>query len=466
MTAAIKADPEATIIRAQPGFQETVLSCSADIAIVGGSAGCGKTWVELMEPLYHVHVPGFYAVFFRRTTKQIRNPGGLWDEARKIYPLAGGTPFDEPLEYRWACGSKIKMAHLEHPSTVLDWQGGQVCLFLFDELTHFEEPMFWYMLSRNRSTCGVKPYIRATCNPDADSWVAKLIAWWIDQETGFAIPERAGVHRYLARVGDSLVWGDTRAEVAAKCPGLDPEHDIKSITFIPGKLDENKALLSVDPGYRGNLMALTRVERARLLEGTWKARKTAGSYFRRSDVRMLDVAPTNLAAVTRRWDLAASEPTDGYPDPDWTCGVKLGRYPDGRFVVLHVEMVRRRSDEVRKLVKQVAANDGERCSVGVPEDPAQAGKDQAASYVRDLSGFRAYAEKESGDKETRAEPCAAQWQHGNIDVVRGAWNEEFFFQLEGFPDKNVHDDAVDALSGAFRKVLRSGSIFDAAEDAA
>jgi hypothetical protein len=32
------------------------------------------------------------------------------------------------------------------------------------------------MTSRNRSTCGVRPYIRATCNPDADSWVADFLA--------------------------------------------------------------------------------------------------------------------------------------------------------------------------------------------------------------------------------------------------------------------------------------------------
>ena len=452
-------DRDFKIIRPQRGFQERVLACSADIGIVGGSAGCGKTFVELEEPLYHVHVPGFSAVFFRRTTKQIRNPGGLWDEARMLYPVAGGTPFEEPLEYRWESGAKIKMAHLEHESNVLDWQGAQVPLFLFDELTHFTEGMFWYMLSRNRSTCGVRPYIRASCNPDADSWVAQLIAWWIDQETGYAIPSRSGVLRYLARVGDQIVWGDSREEVISACPGV-AEADVKSLTFIPGKLDENKILLKIDPGYRGNLMAMTRVERARLLDGNWKVRKSAGSYFRRSDVKILDVEPTDLAAVTRRWDLAASEPTEAYPNPDYTCGVKLGRYRDGRFVVLHAEMCRKRANEVRELVKRLAVQDGRGCSIGVPQDPAQAGKDQSQSYVRDLAGFSVYADRESGDKETRAEPCAAQWQHQNIDVVKGPWNDAFFGMLEAFPDPKVHDDPVDALAGAFAKLVKGKSIFD------
>jgi predicted phage terminase large subunit-like protein len=366
------------------------------------------------------------------------------------------VPFDEPLEYRWESGAKIKMAHLEHESNVHDWQGAQVPLFLFDELTHFTSHMFWYMLSRNRSTCGVRPYIRASCNPDADSWVAELIAWWINQETGFAIPERAGVLRYFARIGDQIIWGDAREDVMRLCPGV-ADVDVKSLTFIPGRLDENKILLQVDPGYRGNLMAMTRVERARLLDGNWKVRKSAGSYFRRSDVRILDVAPTNLAVITRRWDLAASEPTEAYANPDYTCGVKLGRYPNGRFVVLHAELQRIRANDVRELIKRMAAADGKRCSIGVPQDPAQAGKDQAESYVRDLAGFVVYAEKESGSKEVRAEPCAAQWQHQNIDVVKGEWNDAFFSQLEAFPDPKVHDDAVDALSGAFHRLVSKGA---------
>src|SRR5205809_978024 len=69
------------------------------------------------------------------------------------------------------------------------------------------------MVSRNRSTCGVRPYIRATCNPDADSWVADFLAWWIDPESGLPIPERAGVVRYYIRVAERIVWADRPEEL-------------------------------------------------------------------------------------------------------------------------------------------------------------------------------------------------------------------------------------------------------------
>ena len=179
-------------------------------------------------------------------------------------------------------------------------------------------------------------------------------------------------------------------------------------------------------------------------------RADAGSYFRRSEVQVLDEVPHDIVRWVRRWDLAATEVGESSPDPDYTCGVKMGKRKDGRFVIAHCELARKRAVDVRALVHRLAGLDGRDCVIGIPQDPAQAGKDQAQSYVRELAGFAVWTEHETGDKETRAEPFAAQWQHGNVDIVRGAWNEQFFGFLEGFPSKDVHDDPVDAAAGAFR----------------
>ena len=71
-----------TVISAQPGPQTVFLQTAADICIYGGAAGGSKTAGLLLEPLRHVgRVPAFSAVFFRRTTPQITNPGGLWTKA-------------------------------------------------------------------------------------------------------------------------------------------------------------------------------------------------------------------------------------------------------------------------------------------------------------------------------------------------------------------------------------------------
>ena len=441
-------------LRPQSGPQEAFLSCGADICIYGGAAGGGKTFAALLEVLRHViHNRRFRAVFFRRTTPQITNPGGLWEEAAEIYPLTGGVAHQQMLEYRWPEGGKVKFAHLEYEATKNNWQGAQVPLFVFDELTHYSETMFWYFLSRNRSTCGVRPYIRATCNPDADSWVARLIAWWIDQKTGLAIPERSGVVRWFVRVGDKMVWGDASEEAVANS-GL-PAEEVrpKSLTFIAAKLSDNPALEQKNPDYRANLMALGRVERERLLGGNWKIRPAAGLYFKRHEVTILKARPTDVRVWIRQWDLAATAPGEGAAaDPDWTAGVLVGLRASGRIVIGDVIHERLNSFGVRGLVSRTARADGLNVIVGLNQDPGQAGKDQAGSYAAMLAGFRIKIAIERGDKVLRADPFAAQWQATNVDVVEGPWNEDFLAEMEGFPDAR-HDDQVDAVVDGWKILI-------------
>ncbi len=432
-------------LRPQAGPQEAFLATPADIAIYGGAAGGGKTWALLLEPLRHIANRDFGAVIFRREATQITNEGGLWDEAMKLYPSLGGRSRLAPRPmYLFPSGSRVSFAHLNLEADVLDWH---------DELTHFSKSQFFYMLSRNRSTCGVRPYVRATCNPDADSWLAGFLAWWIDQDTGLPIPERSGAIRWFVRVNDVVRWGDSPGELADAYQ-VDPR-DAKSVTFIAASVYDNQALLAADPGYLANLKALARVERERLLGGNWKIRPAAGLYFKRHEARLVDTVPQGVTSWARAWDLAATEPTEANDDPDWTAGVLMGRRTvDGatRYVIAGLVHERRNAAAVRSLVKRVADNDTPEIRVVVPEDPGQAGKDQAASYMSLLAGWSVTRRRPSRDKITRAEPFAAQWQAGNVELVRGPWNEELLAELEGFPEAK-HDDIVDACADAFQVLV-------------
>ena len=439
-------------ISGQPGPQTEFLRTAADICIYGGAAGGGKTVGLILEPLRHVgRVANFTAVFFRRTTPQITNPGALWDESQNFYPRVGGTPHLGAREWRWPGAGKIKFSHLQFETTVYDWQGAQITLICFDELTHFTAHQFFYMVSRNRSTCGVRPYIRATCNPDADSWVANFLAWWIDPETGFPIPERAGILRHFIRVAEKIVWADRPDDLMQYLPrledlppGIDPPSPI-SVTFIPATVFDNPALTRVNPEYYAWLLSLPLLERERLLAGNWKIRPTAGLYFKKEWCVVVDEVPADLEIV-RYWDLAATEKTE-FNDPDWTVGIKLGRDKNGGYWLLDMVRARANPGDVERLLINIAAQDGNRVRIGFGQDPGQAGKSQALHLVRALSGFTVSAASESGDKITRLGPFSAQCRAGNVKILRGAWNEEVFRVLEGFPDL-AHDDEVDACSGA------------------
>ncbi|MCI9180532.1 MAG: phage terminase large subunit [Lachnospiraceae bacterium] len=449
------------ILAPQKGPQERFLATPADICIYGGAAGGGKTFGLLLEPLRHMKNKDFNSVIFRRDYTQVTSPGGLWDSSVKIYSyIKGSHPLKTPkLHWTFKSGATVNFAHLKNNEDCLSWQGSQMTMIGFDELTHFSEYQFFYMLSRNRTDSGISPYVRATCNPDADSWVAKFITWWIDPVTGYPIPERSGKIKWMVRLNEVINWFDTKQEAvnAAIESGMDYEKAVviaKSVTFIASTLQDNKILMKNDPGYMANLLALALVERERLLHGNWKIKAAAGSFFKRSQIgEILAEIPNDLIAVCRGWDLAATDKNED-DEAAFTAGVLMGKRENGRFVIIDVVNRQLKAGDVRSTVLVTAKMDHVKhtwCRQRLPQDPGQAGKDQKASYMEMLAGFDVRMIPESGDKTTRAEPMAAQWQHGMFDLVAGEWNEAYLNQLESFPDSKFKD-MVDASSSAFNEI--------------
>ena len=428
----------------------------------------GKTWSLLYEPLRHVSNSRFGAVIFRKNSTQIMNQGGLYDAAQELYRMyPGAKPKKTPApQWIFPSGAKVSFRHLERDDSCYKWQGSEICLLEFDELTHFSEFQFFYMLSRNRSTCGVKPYVRCSTNPDSDSWVSGFIAWWIDPDTGYAIPERSGKIRYMGRINENIFWGDTPEEVIEYAKEADPDtqlekQDIKSVTFIASTIEDNQVLLKSDPGYMANLKALSQVERERLLKGNWKIKSARGLYFPRSRCRLVEEIPDDVVRWVRAWDLAATEdkkntrPEDG---PAFTAGVLIGKRKNGRYIIADVINRRMNSADVRKTVLDIAKMDkatyGRKVRIRMNQDPGQAGKEQAENYLKMLAGFSVNITPETGSKETRAEPLSAQWigpegaEEGFVDVLIAPWTETYLGQLEAFPESKFKD-MVDASSTGF-----------------
>ncbi len=448
------------IIGPQPGPQTDFLSTSANIAIFGGAAGGGKSYGLLLETLRHFQNPLFGAVIFRRNTTQIRNEGGLWDESLSIYTRMQGHPKEASLEWTFPSGSRVKFAHLEYENTVFEWQGSQIPFIGFDELTSFTEYQFWYMLSRNRSVSGVPGYIRATCNPDPDSWVRKFIDWWIGED-GFPIKERSGKLRWFVRINDRIVWADTK-EALHEQFGNGTEIQPKSVTFIAAKLSDNKILMEKDPAYLSNLLALSRVDRMRLLEGNWDVRPAGGLLFRREWFRIITAVPGGWIDVCRFWDRAATKPNETNKDPDWTRGLKLYKYSDGTWVIGDLKSTRDTPGKVEELIKNVASHDGVSVKIRCQRDPGSAGVAEGESFVRMLVGYQVAVYPFSKNKVTRAKGVSAQCEAHNVLVLRAEWNDELFYELENFPDGS-HDDIPDCLSGAFNEMSLGASTFDAME---
>jgi hypothetical protein len=296
----------------QAGPQTDFLNSEADIVIYGGAAGGGKSFGLLLDCAKFVGVAGYTCVIFRRNSKQIMSAGGLWEKATSLYPAIGGksrltdhawrfethpgslglaippetggapearqgaSPSISPVGKETQDGrggrsgdstglgrstgaSVIQFAHLEHEDSKSSWDGAELAYIGFDELQHLSETQFFYLLSRNRSTCGVRPRIRATCNP-SPNWLRRFLAPWVDKT--FERPAESGEVRYFVRIDGQIVWVDRdfRDE-----EGMGP----KSMTFIRSTIYDNKILLSADPGYLSSLKAMHTAERRRLLYGDW-----------------------------------------------------------------------------------------------------------------------------------------------------------------------------------------------------
>jgi predicted phage terminase large subunit-like protein len=281
-----------------------------------------------------------------------------------------------------------------------------------------------------------------------------MISWWIDEQTGYAIQERSGIVRWFVVESDKVIWASTKKELTDK----DPTRLPKSFSFVASTIFDNKILLERDPTYLASLKALSRYEREQLLMGNWNVRPSAGMFFQRTFFNVIDVLPKNLTFM-RYWDRAATKKTENN-DPDYTVGLKMAKDQNGVFYVCDVVRLQESPLHVQNAIKNTASQDGLTCKIGIEQDPGQAGVSEVDLLIRMLSGYNVKAYRATKDKVTRASPVSAQAEAGNIRILRGHWNEDFFRELENFPEA-AHDDIVDSLSGAFLMHTESNYNFEA-----
>lgn len=451
--------------RPQPGPQTQCLRSQADIAIYGGAAGSAKSFGLLLEAARNAELPHFHSVIFRRETPQITNPGGLWDDSMRIFRGWAVRTVPGKLTHHFENGGTVRFSHLKEPDDVYAWQGSAVPFIGFDEIDHFLEFQFWYMMSRNRSVTGVPGYIRGTCNPDADSWVRRLIDWWIGDD-GYPIEARSGVLRYFLRINDDIKWGASRLELLKRY-GADKLP--KSFTFIPAKLSDNKILMARDPSYLASLEALPYVERMRLLYGNWNIRPNAGTMFKAEwfDLVERGAYPVEGRRV-RAWDRAATpDPRTAKGrkkanDPDWTVGVKVLKALNGRYYVEDVVRFRGTPADVQTRMGNVAKLDGHQTRIVIEQEPGASGVADVDNIIRTLAGFPIKSVKPMKDKIARSNGPSAQVEHGNVSLVNAPWTADFIHELVNFPDGRF-DDSVDAFTLGLSELMPFGVRFE--EDA-
>lgn len=254
--------------------QERALERTEDEVLFGGARGGGKTDTGMASLLYNIDHPRYRALVIRKNADDLKD----WmDRARLMY---AGTKADftgNPTTIRFPRGGIIRSGHLNDENAYMKYQGHEYQKMLIEELSQIaREKDYLKLIGSCRSTVPeIKPQVFATTNAD-DPGIE-----WIKQRWG--IPDMPDFDKVYTNTIEMEVLGETL---------------IKTLSFIPAKLEDNPILMNADPGYLAYLESLKRTD-PELYEswrqGNWKGFGTEGSFYRlqvlqaEKDKRITDV---------------------------------------------------------------------------------------------------------------------------------------------------------------------------------
>jgi predicted phage terminase large subunit-like protein len=325
--------------------------------------------------------------------------------------------------WEFPSGATISFGYLEHEEDKRRYASAEFQFIGFDELTHFTESQYTFLISRIRR----KKFAVQGVSPDG-----------------------IGVHQVPLRMRSASNPGG-RGHDWVYARFINPDTRQQGVVFVPAKVDENPHL-DVQSYIRG-LSAMTGAERERLLRGDWLA-MDAGTMFNTDLIRWVSEMPLTVSTV-RRWDLAATEPGPQNPDPDWTVGIRVHSHADGTFTADDVIRFRLSPAATDDQIQAVAAMDGRAVPVVVEQEGGASGKRTALHVQKLLPGHVVRIVPASGTKITRAVPFASAVENGTFRFMHGPDWSACVDEMKRFPGGS-HDDFVDAASGAYDDLASGG----------
>jgi predicted phage terminase large subunit-like protein len=365
----------------------------------GGSARGGKSFCLLMAALQYVSEADYAALLLRRTYTDLTLPKALMDLADNWLINTDAVWHEKRKTWVFPSGSTLSFGYLESERDKYRYKSSDFNMIGFDELTGFTESKYTYLFSRlTRPVNSTLPLrVRSASNPGdlGHSWV----------KARFITPTKEELKK-------------------------------DNIFFQPAYLEDNPYRL--DP-----------VSRQQLRFGNWDVEIT-GNLFKRESFDIIPSVPYGIQV--RYWDPAASEPKKGQ-DPDWTVGALLST-SNGQYYIKSIVRFQKTPAEAEKIIKQTAQIDGIETKITMEQEPGASGLIAIDHYARDiLQGYAFTGIKSTGSKVVRAQPFSAAVENGNVKICKDCqWIEDMLYELVAFPTKGIHDDIVDALSGAFTQL--------------
>lgn len=215
--------------------QKQFMDAGADEVLFGGAAGGGKSYGQLADALvYALRYPGSRQLILRRTFPELEH--SIIFTSLKFYPKEAAKYAASRHTWEFLNGSLIEFGYCAAEKDVLRYQGAEYDVVRFDELTHFTEEQYTYLLSRIRGVNAYPKQMKSSTNPGGigHSWVKRR---FIDGRTPGEVfrEEKTGATRI----------------------------------FIPSFVQDNVFLMKADKDYQKRLEQLPEAERKALLYGEW-----------------------------------------------------------------------------------------------------------------------------------------------------------------------------------------------------
>ena len=278
---AVPLEEQNVIFKPNEGPQTDFLAAGEREVLYGGSAGGGKSYAMLADPLRYMGHPSFSGLLLRHTTEELRE---LIYKSKEIYPqIWKGIKWSErKMQWEAPSGARLWMSYLDREDDVLRYQGLAFSWIGFDELTQWATPYAWnYMRSRLRSVASDLPvYMRATTNPGGPGhqWVKKM----------FIDPAPYGRKFDATDIESGNVLSYPKGHTKSGQP-------LFKRRFIPARLSDNP-YLSAQGDYETMLLSLPEHQRKQLLDGDWDIKE--GAAFSEFDRNIHVIEPFS---IPRNW---------------------------------------------------------------------------------------------------------------------------------------------------------------------
>ena len=244
--------------------QKAFIDTTESEVLFGGAAGGGKSYGQVADALlFALKYPKSKQLILRRTFAELDK--SLIRLALSLYPKEIYSFNQSSHTGKFVNGSIIDFGYCAGELDVYQYQSAEYDVIRFDELTHFTESQYIYLISRVRGANDYPKQVKSTTNPGGigHGWV----------KARFVDPSPAG---------EPFIGDDGLRRI-----------------FIPSLLSDNKFLEEGDPEYRKRLLALPERERRALLYGDWNIFE--GQYFTEFDPSRHVIAPFEIPVSWRKY---------------------------------------------------------------------------------------------------------------------------------------------------------------------